>query len=410
MLKNIDESRNSMIRATIVLKPSRETSLKRRHLWVFSGAVAQVEGKPEVGDLVRVVTCQHEEIALGLYEGDSIFVRILTFTPDVFTSEEDLFRERLNAAYRLRLALGLIRSDNNVYRLVYGEGDGLPGLIIDVYGSTAVLQAHTVGMYRRRTLIAHILQGDFPEFGIKAVFDKSVMTLPETMDFATVNSYLVGEAIEEPLFENGLRIAADWLHGQKTGFFIDQRENRALVAQYAKDKHVLNLFSYTGGFSLYALKGGAAKVVSLDSSKRATEAAAQAVNDNFEEAIAARHDTVTEDAFEYLSGLTKGTYDLIIVDPPAFAKRRGNIRNALSGYRKLNALALEKVASQGFVFTFSCSQLVSLQDFRLALLTASLDAQRPIRILRQLGQAPCHPINIYHPETGYLKGFLLYVE
>ena len=406
----VPQNYTDQITASVVLKRDREASLQRKHTWLFSGAVARVEGKPLPGDLVRICTAEGKAVALGFYEGESIFVRIISFSPDTFTDIETLLHERLFAAFRLRKSLGLMRPDNNVFRLVYGEGDALPGLIVDIYGSTAVLQAHTAAMYRRRQIIATLLQEIFPEQGIRAVFDKSAATLPETLELSTLNSYLIGTSSDEPLYENGLRIAADWIHGQKTGFFIDQRENRALVAQHAASRRVLNLFSYTGGFSLYALRGGATEVVSLDSSKRATEAAEDAVKLNFDAVTASRHQTVTEDAFDYLNRLEADRFDLIIVDPPAFAKRRGNIKNALNGYRKLNRAVLEKVAPGGLVFTFSCSQLVSAQDFRLALLTASLEAGRSVRILRQLGQAPCHPINICHPETEYLKGLLLYVE
>ena len=317
----VPQNYTDQITASIVLKRDREASLQRKHTWLFSGAVARVEGKPLPGDLVRICTAEGKAVALGFYEGESIFVRIISFSPDTFTDIETLLRERLLAAFRLRKSLGLMRPDNNVFRLVYGEGDALPGLIVDIYGSTAVLQAHTAAMYRRRQIIATLLQEIFPEQGIRAVFDKSAATLPETLELSTLNSYLIGTSSDEPLYENGLRIAADWIHGQKTGFFIDQRENRALVAQHATSRHVLNLFSDTGGFSLYALRGGATEVVSLDSSKRATEAAEDAVKLNFDAATASRHQTVTEDAFDYLNRLEADRFDLIIVDPPAFAKR-----------------------------------------------------------------------------------------
>lgn len=403
-------------RALIFLKKGREQSLSRYHCWIFSRAIAHIISSPQKGDLVDILDSQGKFLATGSWEGGNIAVRIFSFGIPI-TNEEEFFRTKIYQALKLRQSLNLIRNPkefslnaNNIFRLIYGEGDGLSGLIVDIYGTTAVLQAHSIGMYLRISLIKKILL-EIPNFEIKAIYDKSSATINEIDSrYMHEDGYLFGNEQIEPLYENGLQFITDIDKGQKTGFFIDQRENRNIVQAFSKGRKVLNCFCYTGGFSVYALRGGASSVASLDSSARALDVARNVVNINFPEANKGLHRTINEDAFEYLYTLKGGEYDLIILDPPAFAKRKDNVKNACNGYRKLNALALKKIAPGGFLFTFSCSQLVSPYDFRMAVLTASVDSGRSVRILSPLCQAPCHPINIFHPETEYLKGLLLYVE
>lgn len=404
-------------RPLVILKKGREQSLSRYHLWVFSRAIAQTIPIPQLGDLVTIVDAQGKNLATGTWEGGNIAVRILQFANPLL-SEQKFFTEKLLAAYELRKQLGVVNAsqtttatanENNIYRLVYGEADGLSGLIIDIYGKTAVIQAHSVGMYNRIELIKEALLS-IRELSISAVFDKSSSTMPINLPNGVGDRYIHGKRIEVPLYENGLRFIADIEKGQKTGFFIDQRDNRRLVERFAKNRNVLNCFCYTGGFSVYALRGGASEVYSLDSSSRALDVAKQTVELNFDEEISQKHHTINYDAFEYLNSLKGNEYNLIVLDPPAFAKRRDSIRNACNGYRKLNAAALRKIAPQSFLFTFSCSQLVSPYDFRMAVLTAAVESKRSVRIIKQLQQSTCHPINIFHPESEYLKGLLLYVE
>ena len=427
---------------TIILKHHKEESLKRFHPWVFSGAIARIEDEfgspvqPEEGDWVRVVSDGGEFLALGQYQIGSIAVRIFSFDEDDL--DETFFLRRLQSAYELRRTLGLIRPDNNAYRLVHGEGDGLPGLIIDVYDGTAVMQAHTAGIhYIREVLAEDLIQVAGAD--IRNVYYKSETTLSYKTDARqeaeaegeSVNGYLIidgkpvtsaaaGKQLESTIsdvaLENGLKFHVDWLKGQKTGFFVDQRENRALVEKYSAGRRVLNMFCYTGGFSFYAMRSNATLVHSVDVSKQAISFTNANVELNFPGD--SRHKAFAADAFDFLDGKCPGSlfgegepgYDLIILDPPAFAKHKKVLRNALRGYQHLNAKALEKIRPGGILFTFSCSQVVTKDDFRCAVFSAAAQTGRRVRILHQLHQPADHPINIYHPEGEYLKGLVLYVE
>ena len=389
----------------VYLKPGKEESLKRFHPWVFSGAIARVEGEPEEGEVVDVYTSKKEFIACGHFQIGSIAVRVLSFRQEVI--DRAYWVRRLSVAKDLRRALGLIDNpQNNTYRLVHGEGDNLPGLIIDAYNHTAVMQAHSAGMHIYRMEIADALtevMGDV----IQNIYYKSETTLPFKADLlATENGFIKGGSPDNVAMENGLKFHVDWLKGQKTGFFVDQRENRALLERYANGRSVLNMFCYTGGFSFYAMRGGAKLVHSVDSSAKAIDLTNKNVELNFPGDK--RHEAYAEDAFKFLDNMGD-RYDLIILDPPAFAKHRDALRNALRGYTKLNAKAFEKIRPGGILFTFSCSQVVSKQDFRNAVFTAAAQSGRNVRILHQLTQPGDHPINIYHPEGEYLKGLVLYV-
>ena len=416
---------------TIVLKPHKEESLKRFHPWVFSGAIARVvldaahkAAAPEEGELVCVESANGETLGVGHWQVGSIAVRILEFGASQLPA--DFWEQRIRAAYQVREAMGLIRipsnpsnpsTQNDTFRLVHGEGDWLPGLIVDVYADTAVVQAHSVGMHVFRKAIAEAIVAVVPQ--VQNVYYKSDDTLPFK---AAIEGEKVGyliRNIEIPesrdtdefwSMENGLEFRIDWLRGQKTGFFVDQRENRALVERYAANKEVLNMFCYTGGFSLYALRGGAKQVDSVDVSQKAIDLVNANVARNFPKAT--NHTAVTADAFEYLTAQKKAgrTYDLIILDPPAFAKHRDAVKNALRGYQRINAKAIEMIRPGGILFTFSCSQAVDKEAFRLAVFSAAASVGRKVRILHQLHQPQDHPINIYHPEGEYLKGLVLYVE
>ena len=390
----------------VFLKLGKEDSLRRFHPWVFSGALARVEGEPEEGEVVDVYTSKKEFIACGHYQIGSIAVRVLSFKQE--TIDADFWKRRLQVAKDLRVALGLIGNPkNNTYRLVHGEGDNLPGLIIDVYDHTAVMQAHSAGMHMDRLAIADALDAVMGDV-VQHIYYKSETTLPYKADLvATENGFLKGGSPENVAMENGLLFHVDWLKGQKTGFFVDQRENRALLERYAHGRSVLNMFCYTGGFSFYAMRGGAKLVHSVDSSAKAIDLTNENVKLNFPGDD--RHQAYAEDAFKYLDRMGD-QYDLIILDPPAFAKHRDALRNALRGYTKLNAKAFEKIRPGGILFTFSCSQVVSKQDFRNAVFTAAAQSGRSVRILHQLTQPGDHPVNIYHPEGEYLKGLVLYVE
>lgn len=388
----------------IVLRKGKEQSLERLHPWVFSGAVARQPDNIEEGDTVKVVSSTGNVIGTGHYQIGSITVRILAWGDSPV--DATLYSERLKAAYQLRRALKLINRHNNAYRLVHGEGDFLPGLVVDVYGDTAVLQAHSPGMHFARDIIASELV-NLPDAGIKNVYYKSETTLPYKAHLDPQNQYIVGSYSTNVAEENGLKFHVDWLKGQKTGFFVDQRDNRALLEKYAHNRKVLNMFCYTGGFSVYALRGGAELVHSVDSSAKAIALTDDNVRLNFPDDT--RHTSFAEDAFKFLSAMDT-PYDLIILDPPAFAKHRSALKNALIGYRKLNAKAFEKIAPGGILFTFSCSQAVSREQFRLAVFSAAAQSRRKVRILHQLTQPADHPVNIYHPEGEYLKGLILYVE
>lgn len=390
----------------VFLKPRKEESLKRFHPWVFSGAIARVEGEPEEGEVVDVYTSKKEFIACGHFQIGSIAVRVLSFRQEPI--DHAFWVRRLQVAKDLRCALGVLGNpQNNTYRLVHGEGDNLPGLIIDVYDHTAVMQAHSAGMHLDRMAVAEALEEVMGDV-IQHIYYKSETTLPFKADLlATENGFLKGGSPENVAMENGLKFHVDWLKGQKTGFFVDQRENRALLERYAKGRNVLNMFCYTGGFSFYAMRGGANLVHSVDSSAKAIDLTNENVSLNFPGDT--RHQAFAEDAFKFLDRMGD-QYDLIILDPPAFAKHRDALRNALRGYTKLNAKAFEKIRPGGILFTFSCSQVVNKQDFRNAVFTAAAQSGRSVRILHQLTQPGDHPVNIYHPEGEYLKGLVLYVE
>ena len=390
----------------VYLKPKKEESLLRFHPWVFSGAIARVEGNPEEGEVVEVYTSDKQYIATGHYQIGSIAVRVLSFKKEEIN--HDFWVSRLTVARDLRKALRLIGTENNnACRLVHGEGDNLPGLIIDLYDHTAVMQAHSAGMHIYRHEIAEALKEVMGDT-VQNIYYKSETTLPFKADLqSTENGFLLGGSTENVAMENGLLFHVDWLKGQKTGFFVDQRENRALLEHYALGRNVLNMFCYTGGFSFYAMRGGARLVHSVDSSAKAIDLTRANVELNFPGDT--RHEAFAEDAFKYLDRMG-GEYDLIILDPPAFAKHRGALRNALRGYTKLNAKAFEKIRPGGILFTFSCSQVVSKQDFRNAVFTAAAQSGRSVRIMHQLTQPADHPVNIYHPEGEYLKGLVLYVE
>lgn len=390
----------------VFLKPGKEESLKRFHPWVFSGAIARVEGEPEEGEVVDVYTSKKEFIACGHFQIGSIAVRVLSFRQEPI--DHAFWVRRLQVAKDLRCALGVLGNpQNNTYRLVHGEGDNLPGLIIDVYDHTAVMQAHSAGMHLDRMAVAEALEEVMGDV-IQHIYYKSETTLPFKADLlATENGFLKGGSPENVAMENGLKFHVDWLKGQKTGFFVDQRENRALLERYAKGRNVLNMFCYTGGFSFYAMRGGANLVHSVDSSAKAIDLTNENVSLNFPGDT--RHQAFAEDAFKFLDRMGD-QYDLIILDPPAFAKHRDALRNALRGYTKLNAKAFEKIRPGGILFTFSCSLVVNKQDFRNAVFTAAAQSGRSVRILHQLTQPGDHPVNIYHPEGEYLKGLVLYVE
>lgn len=401
---------------TIELKKGKEESLKRFHPWVFSGAVARIDEGIEEGETVRVLTSQKEFIAVGHYQIGSISVRVLSF--EDIAIDHNFWTERISSSLAMRQKIGIADNpNNNTYRLIHGEGDGIPGLIIDCYDDTAVIQAHSVGIHLCRKEIAKALVEVMGK-RISNIYYKSETTLPykaklgeESYEAAAANGlkngFLYGGSEKNTAIENGLTFHVDWLHGQKTGFFIDQRENRTLLEQYSKDKSVLNMFCYTGGFSVYAMRGGAKQVHSVDSSAKAIDLTKANISLNFPGDE--RHQAFCDDAFKFLEK-EGNKYDLIILDPPAFAKHRAALRNALKGYTRLNVKAFEHIKKGGILFTFSCSQVVTKDNFRNAVFTAAAQAKRTVRILHQLHQPADHPINIYHPEGEYLKGLVLYVE
>ena len=389
---------------TLQLRRGKSESLRRFHPWIFSGAILRIpESLPE-GALVRIVDENNKFMALGHYQIGSIAVRVLSFIDRPIDAA--FWVERLSEAFKVRKSLDLVRPDNDIYRLVHGEGDQLPGLIIDVYGQTAVMQAHSVGMHCYRQEIADALI-QACEGEIKHVYYKSETTLPYKADLHQENGFLVGGDDTNVATENGLKFHIDWLKGQKTGFFIDQRENRKLLESYSKGKSVLNMFCYTGGFSIYAMRGGATQFHSVDSSSKAIDLTRANAELNFPGDK--RHEAFAEDAFKFLEK-AGGDYDLVILDPPAFAKHKGALHNALKGYTRLNSIAFQKIRKGGIVFTFSCSQAVNKDQFRLAVFTAAAQSGRHVRILHQIHQPADHPINIYHPEGEYLKGLVLQVE
>jgi len=400
---------------TITLKPKREDNVLRFHPWIFSGAIARIsdESRLNEGDIVRVESAVHEFLALGHWQIGSIAVRIISFID--IPIDRKFFREKIEAAFVMRrtLLLGNASSDcrTNSYRIIHGEGDGLPGLVVDIYNNTAVLQAHSVGMHHLRQLLAELIVEVSASaiIPVTKVYYKSEGTMPHKAPVDVHDGYLIGsfEPDDDLAFENGLRFRADWLEGQKTGFFLDQRDNRALLEHYANGRDVLNMFCYTGGFSFYALRGGARMVHSVDASDKAIALVNENISLNFGNVPC--HEAFVTDAFKFLENI-KDRYDLIILDPPAFAKHRDALHNALVGYRRLNALAFRQIRRGGILFTFSCSQAVNKEQFRLAVFTAAAQSGRHVRILHQLTQPIDHPISIYHPEGEYLKGLVLYVE
>lgn len=389
----------------IQLKQGKEQSLQRFHPWIFSGAIQKMDGTPQEGDVVEVTDALGSFLAIGHYQIGTIAVRVLSFEPVAI--DQTFYNQRISEAFEMRRKLGLIGNpQTNAFRLIHGEGDRLPGLVIDMYNGTAVVQMHSVGMYVQRALIEEALKTVLGD-NIKAIYNKSEGTLPFKAGLEPHNSYVWGTAPEEMVaLENGLKFAPDWEHGQKTGFFVDQRENRALIERYSKDRKVLNMFCYTGGFSMYAMRGGAKLVHSVDSSERAIELTRDNVRINFGED--SRHDAFAEDAFKFMQN-AKEDYDLVILDPPAFAKHYNVLGNALKGYRRLNTKALEMIKPGGILFTFSCSQVVTKEIFRTMVFSSAAKAGRKVSVLHQLSQPADHPVDIFHPEGEYLKGLVLHV-
>jgi len=391
--------------ARIILKRGKEQSLLRFHPWVFSGAIARMEGNPAEGDVVEVISAEGTLIGSGHYQVGSITVRMLCFEPEKYTPE--YWSQRVTEAYLVRKSLGLAGSAHtNSFRLIHGEGDGLPGLIVDIYDKTAVMQAHTVGMYKNRMAIADAIMA-LPDLNITSIYDKSSTTVPFNANLNAKDDYIVGESLTSWATENDLHFNIDWEEGQKTGFFIDQRENRMLLEKYSQGRNVLNMFCYSGAFSVYAMRGGANLVHSVDASKRAIDITNANVEKNF--GNDSRHAAFAEDVFTYFRREDQ-KYNLMILDPPAFAKHNKVLGNALQGYKRLNTIAFLKIEPRSILFTFSCSQVVTKEQFRNTIFTAAAIAGRKVRILHQLTQPGDHPINIYHPEGEYLKGLVVYVE
>lgn len=395
----------------VIMRRGREESLRRFHPWIFSGGIFKTEGLINEGDVVEVCSVNGERLGFGHYQIGSITVRMLSFGEEDFTP--DFWKKRFEAAYKLRRSLGLTEGSTTAYRLIHGEGDSLPGLIVDIYNNSAVIQAHTAGMFLSRDIIVETLKELFGS-KLTSVYDKSATTAPFKAGLDLADGYLYGSAPDNPvILENGIRFSVDWEGGQKTGFFLDQRDNRQLVRNYSKGKRVLNLFCYTGGFSLYALAGGAKSVDSVDSSQKAMDLLSYNVEQNREALLFPKdipHNSFTTDAIEFVKNCKPDVYDLMIVDPPAFAKHRGALSNALRAYQRLNAAAIEKIAPGGIIFTYSCSQVVDKTAFAQAIFSAAAQTGRNVRILHRLTQPADHPVNIYHPEGEYLKGLVLYVD
>ncbi|MBN2746149.1 MAG: class I SAM-dependent rRNA methyltransferase [Bacteroidales bacterium] len=393
-----------MIKATIILKSGKSDSLERRHPWVFSGAIKKFEGNPSEGDLVEVVSNKNEFLGIGHYQNGSIAIRILSFEKTIVNN--DFWTKKIQSAFHLRKNIGLIDNPKtNTYRLTFAEGDGLPGLVVDIYNKTAVIQAHSLGMHQNRKVISEIIKESLGA-RIKNIYYKGEDSLPKNNEISVKNEFLLGNLAEDIVFENGLKFKVNWVDGQKTGFFIDQRENRKLVGRYANEKTVLNTYCYTGGFSVYALANGAKHVDSVDSSKKAMELTDVNIDlNNF----GANHQSHTNDAMDFLANIEK-PYDLMILDPPAFAKHIDVRHRAVSGYKRINLMALSKIASGGILFTFSCSQVIDPRLFESTILSAAIIAKRNVRVLHHLSQPADHPFSIFHPEGRYLKGLVLYVE
>ena len=391
-------------RVKIILKSGKDQSLHRYHPWVFSGAIKKMDRVPVEGEQVELYDNKDNFLAVGYFHPGSIAVRVMDFVNRPI--DESLFRERIDAAFLLRKKLALTDNpETNVYRLIHGEGDGLPGLIVDYYNGVAVTQYHSVGLYNNREIIASLLH-EILGNKLEAVYDKSESTLPKNADVSPENGFITGAGKPGIVKEHGYRFNVDWVNGQKTGFFIDQRENRKLLQKYSSDRYVLNMFGYTGGFSVYAMEN-ASLVHTVDVSSRAVGLANENADLNFPGDN--RHKGVTGDAFKFLEGIG-GKYDLIVLDPPAFAKHNNVMHNALQGYKRLNLKAIEQIKPGGIIFSFSCSQVVSRDNFRKSVFVAAANTGRRVRILHQLSQPPDHPVNIYHPESEYLKGLVLFVE
>jgi len=389
----------------IILKSGKDQSLRRYHPWVFSGAIKKIYGSPSEGDLVEVFSNKDEFLGSGHYAHGTIAVRIISFEP--VDDLNQIVQQRISAAFEYRATLGLVdHTEINVYRLINAEGDGLPGLIMDYYNGTVVSQFHSVGMFREKAAITDGLKDTFGQ-RLTGIYDKSASTLPEWKGVKAINGYIFQGKSENCVIEYGNKFIVDWKEGQKTGFYIDQRENRKLLGTLSSGRSVLNLFGYTGGFSVYALRGGAKFVHTVDSSAGAIKLAIQNIKMNFNEPVP--HKAFVEDVSSFLHN-TKDQYDLVIADPPAFAKHQNVLANALQGYKRLNTRLFEIVNPGGIVITFSCSQVVSRENFRKSVFTAAANAGRKVRIMYQLSQPPDHPVSIYHPEGEYLKGLVVYVE
>jgi len=388
----------------VILKSGKDISLFRFHPWVFSGAIKKIKGEVNEGDVVEIVNNKFEFLGLGHYQIGSIAIRVFSFVKEEINI--DFWRRKIESAYNYRKQMNFLeKGKTNIFRLSHAEGDGMPGLIIDVYNDTAIMQFHSIGMYLIREELAKILVETIDD--VTAVYDKSEATMPKNSDVKATNGFVVGESEAQYALENGLKFYIDWINGQKTGFFIDQRENRKLLGSYSKDRNVLNMFGYTGGFSVYALQEGANLVHSVDASGKATDLTNQNVEENFPNAT--NHEAFAADAFKYMADI-KDKYDLIILDPPAFAKQRKALHNALQGYKRLNQIALEQIKPGGILFTFSCSQVVSKENFRKSVFAAAANAKRTVRIMHQLTQPVDHAVSIFHPEGEYLKGLVLFVE
>lgn len=389
----------------VILKSGKDQSVHRRHPWVFSGAIKKIkDGEPAEGDLVTIYDNKDQYLGTGHYQIGSIAVRILSF--DNETIDENFFRSKFLAAHNYRKNVQAVPANTNTFRFIHAEGDGLPGLIIDYYNGVAVMQMHSIGMYRNREVFVNILKEIFGD-ELKAVFDKSSSTLPFKANINAKDEFLLGAVNDAMADEHNYKFRINWIEGQKTGFFIDQRENRKLLESYCRDKNVLNVFGYTGGFSVYAMGGGASLVHTVDSSKHAIELTNENIKLNFENTTT--HEGIAADAFKYLEDINQ-KYDVIVLDPPAFAKHHNVLPNALQGYKRINAKAMAQIKPGGILFTFSCSQVVSKENFRKSVFTAAANTRRNVRILHQLTQPLDHPVNIYHPESEYLKGLVLHVE
>lgn len=392
-------------RAKIILKSGKDQSVMRRHPWIFSGAIKKIHGNLFEGDVVDVYNNKNELLAIGHSQIGSIAVRVLAF--EQMDIDDAFFHEKIKKAFELRKMTGIAHNEEtNAYRLVFGEGDGLPGVIIDYYNGCAVLQFHSIGMFLKREAFAEGLKAVFGD-DIHTIYDKSAKTLPYNADHPHEDTFLLGKNEKGVVLENGLKFNINWVEGQKTGFFLDQRDNRKLVQEYSKGRDVLNTFCYTGGFSVYAMAGGANSVTSVDCSQRAVDLTDENIELNF--GADAKHEAIAVDAFEYLNEI-ENKFDLIILDPPAFAKHGKVLSNALQGYKRINAKAIQQIKPGGILFTFSCSQVVSKENFKKSVFTAAANVGRTVRILHQMTQPVDHPINIFHPEGEYLKGLVLYVE